>query len=209
MATGCNGWSNSVSALIHAATMVTAGIYMIARSNVLYFTQSYFTRCSCNYRFSTAVLAANNCTLSKRYKKSIGLFNSASSLVLCFLHLVLVLTQQGVFHVMTHAFFKALLFLGAGSVIHAMGGEQDITKMGGLSKKTARDFLDIYYWRACNFRFSVYFRFYFPKTKYMMATYAYSPLVILVCCICSYTYCYLYVSLNDALCFLWRFQRHT
>jgi NADH-quinone oxidoreductase subunit L len=123
-----------VSALIHAATMVTAGIYMIARSNVLYslspLTQDVVTVIG----LATAILSATIALFQNDIKKVLA-YSTVSQLGFMFLALGVGAYTTGVFHVMTHAFFKALMFLGAGSVIHAMGGEQDITKMGGLVKK--------------------------------------------------------------------------
>ena len=122
-----------VSALIHAATMVTAGIYMIARSNILYtmapFTQSIIAIIG----LATAVFAATIALKQNDIKKVLA-YSTVSQLGYMFLGLGVGAYTGAVFHVMTHAFFKALLFLGAGSVIHAMGGEQDIRKMGGLKK---------------------------------------------------------------------------
>lgn len=123
-----------VSALIHAATMVTAGIYMIARSNVLY-SQSPITMDIVAYiGLATALLAATIALKQNDIKKVLA-YSTVSQLGFMFLALGTGAYVAAVFHVMTHAFFKALLFLGSGSVIHAMGGEQDIRNMGGLSKK--------------------------------------------------------------------------
>lgn len=122
-----------VSALIHAATMVTAGIYMIARSNILYtlapFTQSIIAIIG----LATAILAATIALKQNDIKKVLA-YSTISQLGYMFLGLGVGAYTASVFHVMTHAFFKALLFLGAGSVIHAMGGEQDMRKMGALKK---------------------------------------------------------------------------
>lgn len=122
-----------VSALIHAATMVTAGIYMIARSNILFtmapFTQSVIAVIG----LATAVIAATIALKQNDIKKVLA-YSTVSQLGYMFLALGVGAYTGAVFHVMTHAFFKALLFLGAGSVIHAMGGEQDMRNMGGLKK---------------------------------------------------------------------------
>ncbi len=122
-----------VSALIHAATMVTAGIYMIARSNILFsmapFTQSVIAVIG----LATAILAATIALKQNDIKKVLA-YSTVSQLGYMFLGLGVGAYTGAVFHVMTHAFFKALLFLGAGSVIHAMGGEQDMRNMGGLKK---------------------------------------------------------------------------
>lgn len=123
-----------VSALIHAATMVTAGIYMIARSNVLYSLAPLTMNVVAIVGLATALLAATIALKQNDIKKVLA-YSTVSQLGFMFLALGTGAYVAAVFHVMTHAFFKALLFLGAGSVIHAMGGGQDIRNMGGLSKK--------------------------------------------------------------------------
>ncbi len=123
-----------VSALIHAATMVTAGIYMIARSNVLYSLSEVTQNIVAFIGLATALLAATIALKQNDIKKVLA-YSTVSQLGYMFLALGVGAYTAAVFHVMTHAFFKALLFLGSGNVIHAMGGEQDIRKMGGLSKK--------------------------------------------------------------------------
>lgn len=129
-----------VSALIHAATMVTAGIYMIARSNVLY-TMAPLTMDIVAYiGLATALLAATIALKQNDIKKVLA-YSTVSQLGFMFLALGCGAYVAAVFHVMTHAFFKALLFLGSGSVIHAMGGEQDIRNMGGLSRKLRITFI--------------------------------------------------------------------
>jgi NADH-quinone oxidoreductase subunit L len=120
-----------VSALIHAATMVTAGIYMIARSNILYTLAPTSLHIVALIGVITAVFAATIGLLQNDIKKVLA-YSTVSQLGYMFLALGMGAYTSAVFHVITHAFFKALLFLGAGSVIHAMGGEQDIRKMGGL-----------------------------------------------------------------------------
>ena len=122
-----------VSALIHAATMVTAGIYMIARSNILYSLSPITMNIVAVIGLATALLAATIALKQNDIKKVLA-YSTVSQLGYMFLALGTGAYVAAVFHVMTHAFFKALLFLGSGSVIHAMGGEQDIRKMGGLSK---------------------------------------------------------------------------
>jgi NADH-quinone oxidoreductase subunit L len=122
-----------VSALIHAATMVTAGIYMIARSNILYTLAPCIQTIVAVIGLVTAVLAASIALKQDDIKKVLA-YSTVSQLGYMFLALGVGAYTTAVFHVMTHAFFKALLFLGSGSVIHAMGGEQDIRKMGGLKK---------------------------------------------------------------------------
>lgn len=123
-----------VSALIHAATMVTAGVYMIARSNALYSLAPISQNVIAIVGLATAILAATIALKQNDIKKVLA-YSTVSQLGYMFLALGVGAYSAGVFHVMTHAFFKALLFLAAGSVIHAMGGEQDIRKMGGLNGK--------------------------------------------------------------------------
>ncbi len=122
-----------VSALIHAATMVTAGIYMIARSNLLYTMAPVTQGVVAIVGLATAILAATIALKQNDIKKVLA-YSTVSQLGYMFLALGVGAYTGAVFHVMTHAFFKALLFLGAGSVIHAMSGEQDIRNMGGLKK---------------------------------------------------------------------------
>jgi NADH-quinone oxidoreductase subunit L len=123
-----------VSALIHAATMVTAGIYMIARSHILYDLAPVSQTVVAVIGLATALLGATIALKQNDIKKVLA-YSTVSQLGYMFLGLGVGAYTGAVFHVMTHAFFKALLFLGAGSVIHAMGGEQDMRKMGGLGKK--------------------------------------------------------------------------
>ena len=123
-----------VSALIHAATMVTAGIYMIARSSILYNLAPITLNIILVIGLATALMAAIIGLKQNDIKKVLA-YSTVSQLGYMFIALGLGAYSAAVFHVTTHAFFKALLFLGAGSVIHAMGGEQDIRKMGGLRMK--------------------------------------------------------------------------
>jgi len=129
-----------VSALIHAATMVTAGIYMVARSNVLYSMSELSQNVVAIVGLATAILAATIALKQNDIKKVLA-YSTVSQLGYMFLALGVGAYSTGVFHVMTHAFFKALLFLAAGSVIHAMGGEQDIRNMGGLKGKLKITFI--------------------------------------------------------------------
>lgn len=122
-----------VSALIHAATMVTAGIYMVSRSNILYTLSPTAMEVVAIVGACTALFAATIGLAQNDIKKVLA-YSTVSQLGYMFLALGVGAYTGAVFHVMTHAFFKALLFLGAGSVIHAMSGEQDIRKMGGLAK---------------------------------------------------------------------------
>jgi NADH-quinone oxidoreductase subunit L len=122
-----------VSALIHAATMVTAGIYMIARNNVLYTLSPATMYLVMIVGLATAIFAATIALKQTDIKKVLA-YSTVSQLGLMFLALGLGAFTGGIFHMATHAFFKALLFLGAGSVIHALSGEQDMRNMGGLKK---------------------------------------------------------------------------
>jgi NADH-quinone oxidoreductase subunit L len=123
-----------VSALIHAATMVTAGIYMVARSGLLYALAPTSMFVVAVTGAITAVFAATIALTQNDIKKVLA-YSTVSQLGYMFLGLGVGAFSASVFHVMTHAFFKALLFLGAGSVIHGLSGEQDIRKMGGLKAK--------------------------------------------------------------------------
>ena len=123
-----------VSALIHAATMVTAGIYMIARSNALYSLAPLTLNVVAIIGAATALFAATIALKQNDIKKVLA-YSTVSQLGYMFLALGSGAYVAAVFHVMTHAFFKALLFLGSGSVIHAMSGQQDIRFMGGLKSK--------------------------------------------------------------------------
>src|SRR5688500_16098979 len=122
-----------VSALIHAATMVTAGVYMVARNNILYTLSPFTLDLIVIIGLATALLAATIAVAQNDIKKVLA-YSTVSQLGLMFLALGLGAYTSGAFHMTTHAFFKALLFLGAGSVIHGMSGEQDIRNMGGLRK---------------------------------------------------------------------------
>ncbi len=123
-----------VSALIHAATMVTAGVYMVARSNALYVLAPRALEIVAVIGAATAIFAATIGLVQNDIKRVLA-YSTVSQLGYMFLACGVGAFTAGIFHVMTHAFFKALLFLGAGSVIHALGGEQDMRKMGGLRKK--------------------------------------------------------------------------
>ncbi len=123
-----------VSALIHAATMVTAGVYMIARSNILFTMAPETMEVIAIIGLATAAFAALIAVTQTDIKKVLA-YSTVSQLGYMFLGLGVGAYTGAFFHVLTHAFFKALLFLGAGSVIHAMGGEQDMRKMGGLAGK--------------------------------------------------------------------------
>ncbi len=123
-----------VSALIHAATMVTAGVYMVARSNVLYTLTPETSAIVATIGAVTAILAASIALVQNDIKRVLA-YSTVSQLGYMFLAAGVGAYWVAIFHLYTHAFFKALLFLGAGSVIHAMGGEQDLRRMGGLKDK--------------------------------------------------------------------------
>ncbi|MGM5631602.1 NADH-quinone oxidoreductase subunit L [Apibacter raozihei] len=129
-----------VSALIHAATMVTAGIYLVIRSNAIYSLAPFTLDFIMYIGLATSILAAFIGLRQNDIKKVLA-YSTVSQLGLMFVALGAGAYTTALFHVTTHAFFKALLFLGAGSVIHAMGGEQDMRYMGGLKKK-----IPVTYW---------------------------------------------------------------
>ncbi len=122
-----------VSALIHAATMVTAGVYMVARMSFLYDHAPAAMHVVAVVGLLTAVFAAT-IGLAQNDIKKVFAYSTVSQLGYMFLGVGLGAYSAGIFHLMTHAFFKALLFLGAGSVIHGLSGEQDLRHMGGLRK---------------------------------------------------------------------------
>jgi NADH-quinone oxidoreductase subunit L len=123
-----------VSALIHAATMVTAGVYMVARTHVLFDHSSFALSVVAIVGAATAIFAATIALVQNDIKRVLA-YSTISQLGYMFLGCGVAAYSAAIFHLMTHAFFKALLFLAAGSVIHAIGGEQDLRKMGGLRKK--------------------------------------------------------------------------
>jgi NADH-quinone oxidoreductase subunit L len=123
-----------VSALIHAATMVTAGVYMVTRSNSIFSRSPHAMLVVACIGAATALFAATIGVLQTDIKRVLA-YSTISQLGYMFLACGVGAYTAGVFHLMTHAFFKALLFLAAGSVIHAIGGEQDMRNMGGLRKK--------------------------------------------------------------------------
>jgi NADH-quinone oxidoreductase subunit L len=164
-----------VSALIHAATMVTAGIYMVARNNVLYSLSPAALSIILIVGLTTAIFAASIALVQNDIKKILA-YSTVSQLGLMFVALGLGAYATGIFHMATHAFFKALLFLGAGSVIHALQGEQDIRRMGGLRK-----FLPVTY---TTFFIAVLaisgippFAGFFSKDEILAHAFAHSPIV--------------------------------
>ena len=128
-----------VSALIHAATMVTAGVYMVARSNAVFVLAPTAMKTVAIVGALTAIFAASIGLVQNDIKRVLA-YSTVSQLGYMFLALGVGAFAAGVFHVFTHAFFKALLFLGSGSVIHAMSGEQDMKFMGDLRERTPTTF---------------------------------------------------------------------
>src|SRR5438552_4224258 len=129
-----------VSALIHAATMVTAGVYMVVRCSPIYSRAPFALEVVAIVGTLTAFMAATIGLVQTDIRKVLA-YSTVSQLGYMFAAAGVGAYSAGIFHLMTHAFFKALLFLGAGSVIHAMGGEQNLLKMGGLRKHTPITFL--------------------------------------------------------------------
>ena len=123
-----------VSALIHAATMVTAGVYLVARSASIYAETAFAAGAVAVIGAITAIWAASIAIAQRDIKKVLA-YSTVSQLGYMFMTVGASAYVAGIFHLMTHAFFKALLFLGAGSVIHAMSDEQDMYKMGGLARR--------------------------------------------------------------------------
>ncbi len=123
-----------VSALIHAATMVTAGVYMVARTHALYALAPFSSALVATIGAVTAFYAATIALVQTDIKRVLA-YSTISQLGYMFLAVGVGAYTAGIFHLTTHAFFKALLFLGAGSVIHALSGEQDMRRMGGLLPK--------------------------------------------------------------------------
>ncbi len=162
-----------VSALIHAATMVTAGVYMVARSAALFHLAPIAMDVVAIVGLATAVLAAT-IGLAQTDIKKVYAYSTVSQLGYMFLGCGAGAFSAGIFHVMTHAFFKALLFLGAGSVIHALHGEQDLRKMGGLRKHAPITFITL----LCASLAISGFPFtsgYFSKDEILAAAYHHAP----------------------------------
>lgn len=132
-----------VSALIHAATMVTAGIYLVARTSLLYALAPTATYVILLVGLATAIMAATIALKQNDIKKILA-YSTVSQLGFMFIALGNFAFHIAIFHLITHAFFKALLFLGSGSVIHGMHEEQDITKMGGLKNKMKITFITFF-----------------------------------------------------------------
>jgi NADH-quinone oxidoreductase subunit L len=162
-----------VSALIHAATMVTAGVYMIARASFLYDHAPLAMHVVALVGLFTAIFAATIGLVQNDIKKVFA-YSTVSQLGYMFLGLGVGAYSAGIFHLMTHAFFKALLFLGAGSVIHGLAGEQDLRHMGGLRKAMPITFITL---GIASLAISGFpgFSGFFSKDAILSAVYARSP----------------------------------
>jgi NADH-quinone oxidoreductase subunit L len=162
-----------VSALIHAATMVTAGVYMVARSFPIYMRAPIALEWVACIGLFTAVFAAT-IGLAQNDIKKVFAYSTVSQLGYMFLGVGTGAFSSGIYHLMTHAFFKALLFLGAGSVIHALSGEQDMRHMGGLRKK-----IPVTFWTLMFAAIAISgvppFAGYFSKDAILVATYHHAP----------------------------------
>jgi len=167
-----------VSALIHAATMVTAGIYMIARSNILFTMAPETMEVVAIVGLATALFAALIALTQTDIKKVLA-YSTVSQLGYMFLGLGVGAFTGSFFHVLTHAFFKALLFLGAGSVIHAMSGEQDMRKMGGLKGKIKITFVTMLIGTIAIAGIPPFSGF-FSKDEILAAAYAHNPVYYVI-----------------------------
>ena len=167
-----------VSALIHAATMVTAGIYMVVRSNIIFASSPTASAVIAVVGLATALFAATIGFLQNDIKKVLA-YSTVSQLGYMFLGLGVGAYTSGIFHVTTHAFFKALLFLGAGSVIHAMHHEQDMRKMGGLKKHLPITHITMLIATLAISGFPLLSGF-FSKDEIFAHVYAYSPVMWLL-----------------------------
>src|SRR5450755_4478424 len=162
-----------VSALIHAATMVTAGVYMVARSAAIFTHAPAAMEAVAIIGLLTAFFAAT-IGLAQNDIKKVFAYSTVSQLGYMFLGLGVGAFSAGIYHLMTHAFFKALLFLGSGSVIHALEGEQDMRQMGGLWNKIPYTFATIFCAALAisGFPFTSGF---FSKDAILLAAYAHAP----------------------------------
>jgi len=167
-----------VSALIHAATMVTAGIYMIARSSVLFNLAPFTLDIILITGMTTALFAATIGLFQNDIKKVLA-YSTVSQLGYMFVALGLGVYSAAIFHVTTHALFKALLFMGAGSVIHALHGEQDIRRMGGLKSKLPYTYFTFLIGTIAISGFPPFSGF-FSKDQILMAAWAKHPLIYIL-----------------------------
>ena len=167
-----------VSALIHAATMVTAGVYMVVRSNVLFRLSPTAGLVVALIGAITAIFAASIGLAQNDIKKVLA-YSTVSQLGYMFIAAGVGAYTAAIFHVMTHAFFKACLFLGAGSVIHGCGGEQDMRKMGGLRKYMPRT-----HWTMLVATVAIAgippLAGFFSKDEILANTFGYSPLIWII-----------------------------
>jgi len=167
-----------VSALIHAATMVTAGVYMIARSSPIFSRAPHALEVVAFIGALTAIFAATIGIAQTDIKRVLA-YSTVSQLGYMFLACGVAAYSAAIFHLMTHAFFKALLFLGAGSVIHALGGEQDMRRMGGLRKM-----IPVTFWVMTVATFTIAgfppLGGFFSKDEILWQTYLHSPALWLV-----------------------------
>lgn len=164
-----------VSALIHAATMVTAGIYMIVRSNVIYLNSELASQVILVVAVLTSLIAGLIALQQNDIKKVLA-YSTVSQLGLMFVALGVGAYTAAFFHLTTHAFFKALLFLGSGSVIHAMSGEQDIRRMGGLRKYLPQTNITFLLGSLAIIGFPLLAGF-FSKDEILAASFDYGPVV--------------------------------
>ncbi len=167
-----------VSALIHAATMVTAGVYMVVRSNVLFRMSPTAMLVVAIVGAATAIFAATIGVAQNDIKKVLA-YSTVSQLGFMFMAAGVGAFTAAIFHLMTHAFFKACLFLGAGSVIHGCGGEQDMRKMGGLRKYMPKT-----HWTMLIATLAIagtpFFAGFYSKDEILAGAFAYSPVIWLV-----------------------------
>lgn len=164
-----------VSALIHAATMVTAGIYLVIRSNAIFLSSEVAQEVILVVALVTSLMAALIAIQQNDIKKVLA-YSTVSQLGLMFVALGIGAYDTALFHLTTHAFFKALLFLGAGSVIHAMSGEQDIRSMGGLRKKLPSTYWTFLIGTLAIIGFPLMSGF-FSKDEILARSFAYAPWV--------------------------------
>jgi len=164
-----------VSALIHAATMVTAGIYLVIRSNAIFLSSEVAQEVILVVALVTSLMAALIAIQQNDIKKVLA-YSTVSQLGLMFVALGVGAYDTALFHLTTHAFFKALLFLGAGSVIHAMSGEQDIRSMGGLRKKLPSTYWTFLIGTLAIIGFPLMSGF-FSKDEILARSFAYAPWV--------------------------------
>lgn len=162
-----------VSALIHAATMVTAGVYMVARAAPIYVNAPTALEAVAIVGLATAFFAAT-IGMAQNDIKKVFAYSTVSQLGFMFLGAGVGAFSAGIFHLVTHAFFKALLFLGAGSVIHALAGEQDLRRMGGLRRKTPITFVTLL---AASLSIAGFpgTAGYFSKDEILLAAYHHAP----------------------------------